>query len=53
MTVVNVNKLYFKKKLTRLLFNITIVIKSNMLKRTIKAKNKIVYFAKEEWRKTG
>lgn len=53
MTVVNVNKLYFKKKLTRLLFNITIVIKSNMLKSTKKAKMKLCISPKKNGEKQG
>lgn len=53
MTVVNVNKLYLKKIDTASFQHHNSYQKQYAKKYKQKAKNKIVYFAKEEWRKTG
>lgn len=52
MTVVNVNKLYLKKIDTASLQHHNSYQKQ-YAKKYKKGKNEIVYFAKEEWRKTG
>lgn len=52
MTVVNVNKLYFKK-IDTASFQHHNSYQKQYAKKYKKGKNEIVYFAKEEWRKTG